>query len=289
MAEPMVYLSIIERINNEYYHLTVSEKKIADYILSNLESAAYMCLAELSCACGVAEATISRFSRRLGYKGFTDLKVAISKASVPTGPLDNPLIGEVTPSDSINDVFQKLYSRNVAAMAQTMELLSYNSILEAISILKSASRVICMGQGGSGLIATEIANLFSTVSNKFTAIVDSHFQALSAAMMEKTDVLFYISYSGATAEMQDNLRLAKANGCKVILITRFPNAPGSSLADIILQCGAKENPLQSGSVSVKIAVLYIADILFSEYTRTDLNHCLACKAKIADALADKHV
>ena len=139
------------------------------------------------------------------------------------------------------------------------------------------------------LVASEAAALFSTVSNKFIAVTDSHHQAIAIAMMDPGDVLLYISYSGATTEMLSNLKLAKSQGNISILATRFPNAPGSLLADIILQCGAKEMPLQSGSVCAKMSYLYILDVLFAEYTRKDLSQCLACKAKIADALADKHL
>ena len=139
------------------------------------------------------------------------------------------------------------------------------------------------------LIAAEAAALFSTISNKFLAVSDSHNQAITIAMMEPGDILFYFSYSGSTVEMISNLTLARAKGIKTILATRFPKAPGSLLSDIILQCGYKENPLQSGSVCAKIAYLYILDVLFAEYTRKDLKQCLSCKARIADALADKHL
>ena len=48
--------------------------------------------------------------------------------------------------------------------------------------------------------------------------------------------------------MMDTLRLAKENGAKVILITHYDDAPGVALADVVLLCGAQENPLDSGSI-----------------------------------------
>ena len=42
-----------------------------------------MSISELAEACTVAEATISRFCRRLGYKGYNAFKLAIANAAEP--------------------------------------------------------------------------------------------------------------------------------------------------------------------------------------------------------------
>lgn len=282
-------MNVLDRINSEYYVLTASEKKSADFILSNLETAQYMSLAELAKACRVAEATTSRFCRRLGYKNFNDFKLALSKANVLSGVIENPLTGEILPDEPIENVFQKLYSAEIISISQTMELLSPQAVQEAVAVLKKAKRVLCMGQGSSMLVANDAATLFSMVSTKFVAVADSHQQAAAIAMMDPEDVLLYFSYSGATVEMMSNVKLAKSQGNITILVTQFPKAPGSLLADIILQCGAKESPLQSGSICGKMAYLYILDVLMAEYTRQDLSQSMACKRRIADALADKHL
>jgi DNA-binding MurR/RpiR family transcriptional regulator len=146
-----------------------------------------------------------------------------------------------------------------------------------------------MGQGGSMLIAQEAAHLFSTVDNRFVAVIDSHMQAISAAMMEPEDVVMFFSYSGSTRAMMETLKLAKERGGRVILVTRFPKSPGAELSDIVLQCGANENPLQSGSIAARIAQMYLVDVLFSEYSRRDLRRTRENRARIAEALAKKHL
>ena len=75
----------------------------------------------------------------------------------------------------------------------------------------------------------------------------------------------------------------------MILVTRFPNSPGAALADLVLQCGANENPLQSGSIPARIAQMYLIDILFSEYTRKNMEDAKECRNRIAQALAAKHL
>ncbi len=286
---PPEHRSVFEKISSEYYALTSSEKKVADFALSNQGGTQFMSISELADASGVAEATISRFCRRLGYKGYNAFKLAVAKSSPHPQPWDNPLSGEVTAEDSLENICKKLFTAETEAMAQTMELLSLDAVREAAAMLHSARRVICMGQGGSLLIANEAAHLFSTFSNKFTSIGDSHLQAMTAATMDPEDIIFFFSYSGSTKEMVKTLTLAREQHGKVILVTRFPNSPGAALSDVVLQCGANENSLQTGSIAARIAQMYLLDILFSEFSRKDLDQCQKVRRRIADALADRHV
>lgn len=281
--------TVFEQISSNYYALTSSEKKVADFTLSNQSGTQFMSISELADACGVAEATISRFCRRLGYKGYNAFKLALANSSPQHKLWDNPLSGEVTAEDSLEDICKKLYTAEVEAMAQTMEFLDLESVSRAARMLHDARRVMCMGQGGSLLIANEAAHLFSTVCNKFTAVADSHLQAIAATTMDPEDVILFFSYSGSTQEMMETLKLARAQQGQVILVTRFPRSPGAELSDVVLQCGANENALQSGSVAARIAQMYLLDILFSEFSRKDLEQCLQIRGRIADALANRHV
>lgn len=280
--------SIFVRIGSEYFTFTASEKKLADYILAAQDGASRMSISELAAACNVADATVSRFCRRLGYKGYQDFKFAIRNASMHRME-DNPLSGEVSADDTLENISKKLFTANSLAMTQTLEVLSMDAISQAARMLRNASSVMCMGQGGSMLIASEAAHLFSTVSSKFRPVSDSHMQAMAACMMGEEDVIMFFSYSGSTLAMLDTLKMARDQGGKVILVTRFPNSPGAALADVVLQCGANENPLQSGSIPARIAQMYLLDILFSEYTRKNLDEAKENRNRIAEALALKHI
>ena len=72
--------SVILRIGSDYYSLTPAEKRLADYILANQERVVRQSISELAQQSGVAEATISRFSRHMGYKSFPLLKLAVANA-----------------------------------------------------------------------------------------------------------------------------------------------------------------------------------------------------------------
>lgn len=286
---PETTTTVLEQISSEYYSLTAAEKKTADFVLSHLQETQYMSITELSEASGVAEATVSRFCRRLGYRGYNAFKLAIANTTSQQAQWANPLSGEVTDGDTLESMAQKLCSANVSAITQTMDLIDPDAIRATVDLLEAAGKVLCMGQGGSMILASEAAHLFSTVSGKFLAVSDSHSQAVAASMLDKDDVILYFSYSGSTLDMMQTLKLARRRGAKIILITRFVKSPGAELAHLSLPYGATENPLQLGSVAVRIAQLYLLDVIFSELCQRNLELCRQRRTEIADALAEKHL
>ena len=86
--------NVFERISAEYYNLTPAEKKAADYVLSHQRKTQDMSITELAAASGVAEATVSRFCRRLGCKGYNAFRLAIAN-SIAQRPEQDACVGTV--------------------------------------------------------------------------------------------------------------------------------------------------------------------------------------------------
>ena len=73
------YINILERIHGAYYQLSAAERKVADYILSQHSQVQFMSITQLADECDVAEATVSRFCRNLGLKGFNAFKLEMAR------------------------------------------------------------------------------------------------------------------------------------------------------------------------------------------------------------------
>ena len=247
-----------------------------------------MSISRLAEVCGVAEATISRFCRRMGYRGYSDFRLAIAAATAARENSD-PLSGEIQPEDTVPDLCAKLASANIDAIRETQNLISPENIRAAADVLLAANTVLCMGQGGSMLMAEEAAHLFTTAFPGFFAVSDSHMQVIAATNLTEKDVILFFSYSGSTKELMDVLRVTRRRHTRTVLVTRYPGSPGAGLADIVLQCGSTEGPLQLGSVAARIAQLYLIDVLFSEMCRRDLDVCRHRRELVADVLSEKHV
>ena len=277
-------LDILERIHASYYQLTATERRVADYVLNQHAQVQFMSITQLADECGTAEATISRFCRSLKLKGFNAFKIELARHSA--GSFEKPR--EQSP-DTLMGRCAEISRININAVNQTIELMEPDKILQAVEMLESAGRVLCLGAGGSMIMAQEFAHLFSTVTSKFTAICDSHMQMSAVATMAPSDVIVLFSYSGATTGGIQLLELAKTRGIRSILVTRFNKSPAASLADVVLRCGAKEGPFQFGSVPAKVAQLVVMDVVFQEYCYRNAKECEESIQNIASALSGMHI
>ena len=284
----MTHEDVFVKVDREYYQLTSAEKKIADYMMLHQQECQFMSISQLAEEAEVAEATVSRFCRRLGYSGYNAFRLALA-SSTSGRVMANPLSGEVLPEDSVNDMCRKIYTHHVDALTQTLELVRPEAVRQAAELLLRSDKVLCMGQGGSMILAQEAAHLFSTVLPYFFAVEDSHVQAVRAATLSERDTVLYFSYSGATRDLVDTVKIVRSRGAGVILITRFARSPGAGYANVVLECGSRESPLQAGSVAARMAQLYLLDVLFSEVCRRDIEATRARRKQVAEALADKHI
>ena len=235
---------------------------VADSLLQHADEAQYLSISSLARECNVAEATVFRFCRALGFDGYHEMRIALAQANA-TGTMSSQR--ELQPGASTETLFEHASARLFTAINGTQNALSAEAVDEAARMLREAKQVFCFGQGGSMLLANDICARFASLSTKFRTSGDSHLQLLTASLMNEADVVLFVSYSGATRDMMETLRTAKAAGAKIILLTHYEDSPGASLADVVLRCGAQESPLDSGSIPIKVAVLYVGEVLVLRY------------------------
>ena len=251
-----------ELLQQRQGQLTRSGHAVADYLLQHADEAQYLSISSLARECNVAEATVFRFCRALGFDGYHEMRIALAQANA-TGTMSSQR--ELQPGASTETLFEHASARLFTAINGTQNALSAEAVDEAARMLREAKQVFCFGQGGSMLLANDICARFASLSTKFRTSGDSHLQLLTASLMNEADVVLFVSYSGATRDMMETLRTAKAAGAKIILLTHYEDSPGASLADVVLRCGAQESPLDSGSIPIKVAVLYVGEVLVLRY------------------------
>lgn len=278
---------IFDSIIKNYHKLTKLEVQVADYILAHRQAIPHIAISALSDACGVSDATITRFCRTIGYSSFRDFKLAIvqclSYMDSKNISDDIDAYGEVRAEDTIQQKCQKLYRIGVQALSQTLSLIDYDCIDRAVDLLCNAGNVYCFGQGNSSMVAMDAWGRFASVTSKFHWVTDYHMQAFTAATLRENDVILYFSFSGAMRELSELGQIIRQTEAKLILITRFPNSPGAQYADLLLICGADEAPRQQGSVAVKLGQLFIIDILFHEFCARDPEQANASRERTLSA------
>lgn len=281
--------NVVALMLQEHENFTRSEKKIVDYVLEHQKETQYISITDLSAACDVAVSTISVFCRKLGLAGFNDFKLELAKAALIAGGRVGGGGEDVSWDDPVVKVMEKTFHTAEDALNMAYHMLQEGAVTQASDLISSARQVICLGQGNHSIVAEAAWAQLSRFSNKFRTVQDAHLQTMMLATLEPNDVVIYFSYSGATHELLEAAELIRSRGAKLILVTRFLNAPASSFADAVLLCGPNERPLEFGSTAALMSQLYVVDVLVTEYCKRNREEAEAFRDAVGKALALKCV
>lgn len=275
--------SLVLEIQLSYNQFTKTEKKIADFVLQNTNKVLFMSITELAEECGVAEASVHRFCRTMGVKGYQEFKMKLS-----LGVASDEEVALEKNSPYLNvDSLDRILQGHINALRETRMLMRMEEIERIVQMMESAANIYFFGIGDSLLTAREARNKFLRICNKVSCVDDPHMQAMTASMAGLNDVIFIISYSGATKDNIYVAKIAKKAGAKIIGITRFLKSPLTSYTDALLVCGSNEGPLDGGSMGAKLSQLYIIDVLFQEYYSRNKEISIENNKKTSKAVVDK--
>lgn len=282
----MTKVDILSLIHSRYNSFTNTEKKVADYILENLQDVIYMSITDLAEVCGVGESSVFRFCKTLKLRGYQEFKIALAHSTIVEDEMPQ-LSSKITMQDTIDELSAKMLTATINALTETHKFISSRDVSAAVDMIIEGKRIHFFGVGSSLMTALEAKNKFMRITNKTECTIDSHLQIMSASLMTDKEVAVLISYSGSTKDTIEVAKVAKERGAKIIVITRFEKSPLSSYADITLLCGANEGPLQGGSLTAKISQLYLLDLLYTEYFKRTSEESSVNKEYTANAVIEK--
>ena len=185
--------SLILEIQLSYNQFTKTEKKIADFVLHNTNKVLFMSITELAEECGVAEASVHRFCRTMGVKGYQEFKMKLSLSITPED--DSSLEKDFSDKDSLDFNLDRILQSHISALKETRMLLHKGEVERSVRMIEEATNVYFFGIGDSLLSARGARNKFLRICNKVNCIEDPHMQAMTASMAGPEDVIFIISYS----------------------------------------------------------------------------------------------
>lgn len=247
---------------------TQSEQKISEYILKNQEEVVNLSAQELGEKTGTSPASIVRFSRKLGFSGFGELKIEIAKT---TNSEEEQLDTIISPKDSVSDITEKVINRAVTSLKETYSLINIKDLEEAISLMREAETIYLFGIGASSLVAMDLMHKLVRINKRVIFNIDSHLQLSAVVHITAKDVAIGVSYSGKTREVNEGIIRAKEKGAKVISITNCNKNPLSSMSDISLNIPNEERQLRFGAISSRLDQLALIDILFLGIAIGDLD------------------
>lgn len=252
-------MSCIYKIREGMSSYTETEKKLADYILQNTKEATLSSAQKLGEQVGVSAAAAIRFSHRLGYGGFTAMKVDLAGDHTEDVAGFDDMIEE---NDSMTTVIRKAENLNTMLQNQAYRLVNAESIEQAVEVLQNCRSIYLFGVSGSGIVCMDFMEKLSRINRTVIYRSDFHDQMAMAAHMSERDAALAVSYGGRTREVNTAMRLAREAGAATIAVTQFRKSPLTRLADILLYVPTTERELRIGAIASRNASLIVTDLLY---------------------------
>lgn len=275
-----------QRIQSLYNSFSDKEKQIADYMLQNPETIVHSTINQVADQLSLADATVFRFCKRLGFKGYQAMKIALASDIIE--PIED-IHETIQESDTEAEVMSKVFQSNKNALTYTQEVLDESTVRQAVQYLLEASELHFYGSGGSGVTAQDGQHKFMRTGLPSHAYTDAHWQVMAASQLKLQDVAIVISHSGANEDVLEAMDVAKEQGARIIAITSYAKTPISQKADLTLQTISRETEYRSEALASRLAELSLLDGLYVNYCIKKKDQAQEAVAKIRKAVARKKV
>ena len=214
--------SVLDRITVLYDQLFDAEKKIAKFILNNPKEVVDMTVSELAEISDVSIASVSRFCRKVGLKGFAQLKISLAQELV-----ESHKSGEISNDISVNNIpqsLQNILANKITELKQTFNQINTDEFREILEGIRDASRVQVIAVGNTIPVAIDAAFKFNELGIPTTAGTIWETQLSYSFTLGKGDVLIAISNSGESDKVLEAIKIANKNGAMTIGITNSPHS-----------------------------------------------------------------
>lgn len=279
--------NIIIRLREAKVTMTPVEKQVAEYVEAHLSDVPSLSVKELAQASRTSEASIIRFCKSVGCRGYRDFALALSSTLGSMEEDSQNKYTDVQLGDSLDTIISNVSRNNCQSINDTLSVLNKEEVEKAVKAICEAHRIDFYGVGASGLVCQDAYQKFMRINKRCAAYTDSHSQLTAAALLEPDDVAVFISNSGNTVEILDALFIAKKSGAKTIAITRYSKSELAREVDIVLHISTPEITFRSGAMGSRIAMLNIVDILFSGVASIQYKSVKTYLSRTHDALMSR--
>lgn len=240
-----------------YNEMGKAEKQIADWIEQNPGKIISMSIVELAEQCKCSEATIVRFSKRLGLSGYQELKISLASEGGSSYVSTN-----IKDDDSAYDIYTKVCNDIYMSLEKTKKSLKPESMALAAEKICKAKKIVIFGLGNSASVAIDASHKFLRAGLSAVAYTDNHMQVIAASHLSDGDIAIAISHSGSSRDIVEALKIAKDHGAATIAITNSGKSPILKQADIVLSTTADETRYNILALNSRIVQLAIIDSLY---------------------------
>lgn len=275
--------NLTSKISNAYPTFNKTSALIADTYLKNPSIFLSKNIKELGDITKTSGASVIRFCKNLGFKGFKDFQIACAQEQPVK--INNQIETIITENDNPTSVLFKLQtslSKNLVDLGRSID---HEELNPAVELIDKARVVFIAGEGASGLAAEDFFDKLFRSGKEVIFIRSSHIALEGITNITKNDVLIIFSYSGMTQEPLLMAKQARKNYAKIVLITRKKKSPLRQISDVVISLPTNEKLLRFGAVNSLFSEMFVSSLLYLSLISPKLNE-LKEKMEITQKLTD---
>lgn len=259
--------TVVKTIQNCYDQIFSAEKKVADYILNHPERAVNANVSELAKLSGVSDATVVRLCQHIGYKGYYQMRICLSR-DIGSQQI-NPTSSKSEDQNSIMKLFQA-YAGNLLSISRG---LSREAMLESAKLIYSVKQTHIVAVGNTSTLAQYLGFRLGRLGIRCSYNTIPEYFINHINLAEAGELIIAISKSGSSRQVVQAMELAKERGLKSIAITGHEYSPVSNIADYVLVSSGEESPWEGAKSYSHLAEMAVLDalIFFVQQPETSYN------------------
>jgi DNA-binding MurR/RpiR family transcriptional regulator len=226
----------IRQILTKVNSLNGAQKRLGHYLQTDSSALLLSNVGDLARAVGVSKATVVRFAKSLGYKGFPEFRREIQQEMRRKLRAADRMEETFAELDSDENIFAKLIKRDIQLLEETLQAASFPDFHKAVEIILRARKVFLIGLNASMALAYLLHFRLVRVKKEAHWIFLTGGTSLleQLAFMDAGDVLIAIDFLQVPREVQTALQHAKKVGAPILGITDFPSSAIAKAADVCL-------------------------------------------------------
>lgn len=248
-----------ERIRRVYPFLPPSHQVIADFLLNRYQDAAFMSGSQLAQRLQVDAATVVRFSQRLGYAGYPELRQEIQeRVRQEIQARYQPLSDQEEPEA----LFRRIIHNECEFLAQSTMLNDAQEIHHLVERLAHARRIYLLGEGIEGHLIAIFATLLKQQGMDVRVVSAGLYDTAEAILeIEPEDLLMAAFLREGGAELAAAIRLAREAGALTVALVDQPSSELARAAEMVIACPQGGPSSLSRYTCTLVTLLAIAQML----------------------------
>lgn len=252
--------SVINQICASMDSFFDTEKKIGDYIVRNPKKVVDMTVGELAKECGVSEASVSRFCKRIELKGFHHLKISLARELV-----DAKDDGEISGHISVDDMegsLRGILSNKMEELRQTVAMIDREKLKKILDVINNADTVLMAAVGNTIPVAMDGAYKLNQIGIRAMSTPIWETELGYSYNLTDKDIVVAISNSGESTGVIQILEAAKSRGAVAISITNNARSSVAELRTYHITTATREKLFLDGYCFSRVSATMVIEIIY---------------------------